>query len=58
MLQVIEVDTGFSTEWLLTTNFESARRHLSLMGWTEIAIHDPEIIVAHQYQEVACLTTC
>ncbi len=58
MRQVLEVSINSSTEWLLTNDVEMALAYLHTMNGQELAVHDPDIIIAMQYQGLAVLSSC
>lgn len=56
-LTVLEVELDGTTQWMLTTDLEMARRYLTDIGGTEIAVLDPSDVVRKQYAGVAMLGT-
>lgn len=56
-LVVLEIELDGATQWLLTTDLEMARRYLTDIGGTEIAVLDPSDVVKAQYGGVAMLCT-
>lgn len=58
MLQVLEVSINASTEWFLTNDLEMARTYLHTMNGQELAVHDPDTVIAMQYQGLDILSTC
>ena len=53
----LEVEIDGSTQWILTTDPEFARRHLADMGATEIGTRNPADLVCEQFGHVALLCT-
>jgi hypothetical protein len=54
---VIETQYGDTSEWLLTTNIEATRNHLSCTGGTEISECDLADVLNEQYGGLAMLAT-
>lgn len=56
-LTVLEVELDGATQWILTTDLEMARRYLTDIGGSEIAVLNPSDVVKTQYGGVAMLGT-
>lgn len=56
-LTVLEVELDGATQWMLTTDLEMARRYLTDIGGSEIAVLNPSDVVKAQYGGVAMLGT-
>ena len=56
-LVALEIVLDGAGQWLLTTDLEQARRYLTDIGGTEIAVLDPSDVVKAQYGGVAMLGT-
>ena len=56
-LVALEIELDGATQWLLTSDLEMARRYLTDIGGTEIAVLDPSNVVRTQYAGVAMLGT-
>lgn len=56
-LVALEIELDGAGQWLLTTDLEQARRYLTDIGGTEIAVLDPSDVVRKQYAGVAMLGT-
>ena len=56
-LVALEIELDGATQWLLTSDLEMARRYLTDIGGTEIAVLDPSDVVKTQYGGVAMLGT-
>ena len=56
-LTVLEVELDGATQWILTTDLEMARRYLTDIGGSEIAVLNPSDVVKAQYGGVAMLGT-
>ncbi len=53
---VIEARYGDTSEWLLTTNVEAARNHLTATGGIEVGTVDLAHVIDQQYAGLAMLT--
>ena len=53
---VIEARYGDSSEWLLTTNINAAREHLTATGGIEVGTVDLARVINQQYAGLAMLT--
>ena len=56
-LVALEIELDGATQWLLTSDLEMARRYLTDIGGTEIAVLDPSDVVKAHYGGVAMLGT-
>lgn len=57
-LIVVEIATPHGTEWVLTEDPDAVRASLSDWQGKEIALHDPEEIIASQFNGWAALSSC
>lgn len=54
---VLQVEIDGATQWLLTTDFNFARKHLADIGGVEIAVPDLANVIEEQYGGIAMLST-
>ena len=54
---VLEIELDGATQWLLTTDLDCARQHISDIGAFEISVLNPAAVVMEKYGGVAMLAT-
>lgn len=56
-VHVLQVEMAEATDWVLTTDVESARARLSELGGTHIVEQPVDVVVREQYGDLAVLST-